>query len=181
MLPKEAQGHKLIQDVSTRWNSTLDMLSRLGEQTPALHACLSDPVLEKVKSNLVSKLYNFDEQVLVDDIVKVLQPFKTATISLSSEMQPTSAFVLPTLVRLQKALEVQPHDRNAIKKMKTEMSKNLLKRSNPQEKQICLISSLLHPKTKELAFVDSGDKEQAIKLAKEEMMEYIRNPTENRG
>ena len=91
-------------------------------------------------------------------------------------MQPTSAFVLPTLVRLQKALEVQPDDHNAIKKMKTEMSKNLLKRSNPQEKQICLISSLLHPKTKELAFVDSGDKEQAIKLAKEEMMEYIRNP-----
>ena len=49
LLPKEPQGHKLIQDIATRWNSTLDMLVRLSEQTPALHACISDPTLSKVK------------------------------------------------------------------------------------------------------------------------------------
>ena len=70
LLEKDCQGHKLIQDVPTRWNSTLDMLERLTEQTPALHACISDPALAKVKSVLQGKLYNFEEQQVIDDIVK---------------------------------------------------------------------------------------------------------------
>lgn len=42
VLPVEKQHHRLIQDVSTRWNYTLDMLIRLNEQQPALNIVASD-------------------------------------------------------------------------------------------------------------------------------------------
>ena len=54
LLDKSAVGHKLIQDVATRWNSTLDMRQRLLEQTAAIHATLFDPVLKNSTSAVQS-------------------------------------------------------------------------------------------------------------------------------
>ena len=83
LLDKEYHGHCLIQDVSTRWNSSLDMLKRPTEQIPAVHAAVMDPLLSKA-GELKSKLYTFDEQTTVDILIKILEPFKTAAVILSS-------------------------------------------------------------------------------------------------
>ena len=87
MLPREAQGHKLIQDVATRWKSTLDMLQRLSEQTAAMsiHATISDPSLVKVKNDLASKLFTYDDQRVVDQMIQLLKPFKNATETLQKK------------------------------------------------------------------------------------------------
>ena len=45
--------------------------------------------------------------------------------------------------------------------MKAEMSKNLAKRLTNEEREICMLSSLLHPKTKQLGFLDVAEKETA--------------------
>ena len=121
LLPKETQGHKLIQDVSTRWNSTLDMLERLSEQTAAIHATISDPSLVKVKNDLASKLFTYDDQRVVDQMIQLLKPFKNATETLSSEKIPTTPFILPTLIKLNMFLQHKPDDVACIKKMKAEM------------------------------------------------------------
>ncbi|KAK3087166.1 hypothetical protein FSP39_002502 [Pinctada imbricata] len=47
LLDRKAQGHRLIIDVATRWNSSLEMLKRLLEQSPALMALANDPSLSK--------------------------------------------------------------------------------------------------------------------------------------
>ena len=46
LLAEEHKGHKLIQDVSTRRN-TLQMLERVTEQTAALQAAVTEPVIKK--------------------------------------------------------------------------------------------------------------------------------------
>ena len=58
-------------------------------------------------------------------------------------------------------LEHKPDDIACVKKMKAEMSKNLAKRLPSEEREICMLSSLLHPKTKQLGFLDAAEKETA--------------------
>ena len=41
----EVPQHHLIQDVSTRWNSTYFMLDRLAEQRVAIYATIHDPTI----------------------------------------------------------------------------------------------------------------------------------------
>lgn len=115
-MPESAQGHKLIQDVCTRWNSTLDMLCRLAEQTPALHAVVLDPVLGKKGAELRFKLFSLEEQSLVEALIKVLHPFKIATEMLSAEKTPKQHLVLAILKKLQMALAELDNDLGPIKK-----------------------------------------------------------------
>lgn len=44
----ELPKHKLIQDVSTRWNSTYDMFSRYIEQQPAVFATRLSKDVKKI-------------------------------------------------------------------------------------------------------------------------------------
>ena len=61
LLSSDAVGHKLINDVPTRWNSTLAMLSHLVEQTPALLAMAYDSTLNKAATTIKNCVYNFEE------------------------------------------------------------------------------------------------------------------------
>ena len=78
-LPK----HKLIADVSTRWGSTFEMVSRIIEQQ-AICAVLADD--RKCWSKMPSK----DEFTTLEDMVKVLEPLSyILTYALSGEQHVT--------------------------------------------------------------------------------------------
>ena len=97
-------------------------------------------------------------------MIVILKPFKIATETLSSESLPTSSFILPTHVKLNNILAVSDDDFACIKKMKNEMSQNLSKRMTEQEKEICLLASVLHPKTKQLGFLSPEERDRARNL-----------------
>ncbi|XP_069105881.1 E3 SUMO-protein ligase ZBED1-like [Argopecten irradians] len=156
-----AQGHKLIQDVPTRWNSSLDMLKRLLEQSAALQATLLDKSLSKRASELQRNLY--EEMVIVGHLVEVLEGFKTATEMLSPEKTPSHHLILPVMKKLCQGILIEENDISIVKKVKKEMKSQLEDRFGP-EIDVALIASLLHPKTKHLSFLSTEEREKAHAL-----------------
>uniref|UniRef100_A0A3Q3FQ82 Zinc finger BED domain-containing protein 1-like n=1 Tax=Kryptolebias marmoratus TaxID=37003 RepID=A0A3Q3FQ82_KRYMA len=98
-------SHMLIQDVSTRWNSTFHMLCRLLEQRWPITAALSDPALTprgKHYLDLKPEQWN-----IIEEISKALQPFEEATVFLSGQDYVTLS-ALPQLVQsLKKSIQTQ--------------------------------------------------------------------------
>lgn len=94
---------KLIQDVSTRWNSTYDMVERLLEQRWPVTATLSDPeVTPRGKHYFDLKP---EQWVLLEELVKGLQPFECAPVYLNGQEYATAS-CLPQLVKgLQRSIQ----------------------------------------------------------------------------
>ncbi len=79
--------HKLIQDVSTRWNSTFFMLERLLEQRWPITVTLSDSeVTPRGKHYFDLKP---DQWSLLEELTQGLQPFQCATEFLSGQEYAT--------------------------------------------------------------------------------------------
>lgn len=99
--------HKLIQDVSTRWNSTYYMVERLLEQRWPVTATLSDPeVTPRGKHYFDLKP---DQWVLLEELTQGLQPFECATLYLSGQEYATAS-CLPQLVKgLQRSVQQTLH------------------------------------------------------------------------
>ncbi|CAG4992891.1 unnamed protein product [Colias eurytheme] len=88
--------HVLIQDVSTRWDSTLHALRRLLEQRVAVQASLPHV---KCRTELVT-----EEWILMEQVVSVLSYFEEATKSISQESSCLSD-AIPLINSLRKVLE----------------------------------------------------------------------------
>ncbi|XP_053146662.1 zinc finger BED domain-containing protein 4-like [Hemicordylus capensis] len=88
--------HLIPQDFPTRWNSTYLLLQRLQEQGPALHIMVKHGSLE------VCDLSDSDWK-LIAELVLVLEPFHSATSSLSTEAATLSQ-ALPVAFLLEKNL-----------------------------------------------------------------------------
>ena len=71
--------HKLVQDISTRWNSQVQMLERLIEQRTAVTLALSQSTNSNVPTNLTA-----DAWTTAEELVVALRPFLDATILMSA-------------------------------------------------------------------------------------------------
>jgi len=86
----------LIQDVSTRWNSTFHMIERLLEQRWPVTATLSDPeVTPRGKHYFDLKPEQWE---LLEELKQGLGPFEAATVYLSGQ-QYTTISGLPQVVK----------------------------------------------------------------------------------
>ncbi|XP_067318476.1 zinc finger BED domain-containing protein 4-like [Anolis sagrei] len=91
--------HRLLQDVSTRWNSTYMMLERIVEPQRAVHA-----VSLSVAAPINKLVPNNQEWMTITQLVEILEPFKIATDKLSGQKALLSQ-VLPVILRLKRHLE----------------------------------------------------------------------------
>ncbi|KAK7939206.1 hypothetical protein WMY93_002532 [Mugilogobius chulae] len=116
-------NHKLIQDVSTRWNSSLDMLERFWEQQPAvLNAMLS----RKMKRGEAMVTFTENDMVIIPEIIKLKTPLKVATTLLSEEKNPTISMIPPIQAKLKKHFLPLESDLELISQMKEQFTADFL-------------------------------------------------------
>ena len=151
-LPK----HKLIQDVCTRWNSSLDMLQRFLEQQPAVFATLMSRELRKGEE--VSTL-NERDIGNCEDIVKLMAPVKVMTTVMCEEEQPTISMIAPLKAKLENHFQPSDDDTPLIVEMKRAFSHDFGKRY-ADVKDLLYTASALDPRFKALPFLSDHDSER---------------------
>lgn len=162
---KQEQMHvtknTLIQDVSTRWNSTFHMVERLLEQRWPVTATLSDPeVTPRGKHYFDLKP---EQWALLEELKQGLEPFETATVYLSGQQYATVS-VLPQVVKgLKRSIHQSHFETSAGKAFLISAGKGITDRwgglstvSVDKDNPI-VISAALDPRYRKLKFVSPED------------------------
>ncbi|KAK1889398.1 Zinc finger BED domain containing protein 1 [Dissostichus eleginoides] len=119
--------HKLIQDVSTRWNSTYSMLERLLEQRCPVTAVLSEPGTTH-RSDRDLDLTTAQWRI-AEDIVSVLRPMINLTELLSQDVNASLSATLPMLVNMKRRhLLSRDDDSTTVKAVKKKITEENDKR-----------------------------------------------------
>lgn len=174
LLPEDIQKKSLVLDDGEKWSSLLEMIVVLSEQTPALHAAIMDPDIIGQNVDLRNHLYAFSEQSVLETLVKILTSFRTATEILTKSGEPTLQKVVPTFVKLDKCLEEDTDDSAMVKEIKVSLHDSIAQYLEPC-RDMCLLACLVHPQTKQMAFVSAKEKEQVRNLLYTEVKEQCEN------
>ena len=161
------KDHSLIQDVTTRWNSSYYMISRILEQQQPLCAAL----LEVKRTDLFP---SEEEFATMDIYIDVMKPLVTITEAIGAQKWVTISTLRPLLHKL---LDVhligKPDDKRLAKKMKLEMHTNLSKRYKDDVLTTLSKAAFLDPRLKQLPFLSSTEREDMHKSIKEEAAQMV--------
>ncbi|KAE8278882.1 hypothetical protein D5F01_LYC22461 [Larimichthys crocea] len=153
-------NHKLIHDVCTRWNSSVDMLERFWEQQPALlNAMLSRRI--RRGEGLAATAVNEDDMRLIQEIIKLMSPVKVATTLLSEEKSPTISMIAPIQAKLHKHFSEDNTDMPIIAEMKRRFRQDFFDRY-VELQELLNSASALDPRFKDLTFLDDVDSRDLI-------------------
>ncbi|XP_060594605.1 E3 SUMO-protein ligase ZBED1-like [Ruditapes philippinarum] len=146
--------HKLIIDVSTRWNSAYDMVSRFLEMQVAVFATLRSKDVGKVSDVSISD----EELLLAEEMIKFQKPLKDITVMLCSENNPTVSVIMPLQHQIVNSiLTGTDTECPAVTEMKSLVKKSLEPRYKGSE-QVLNMCSALDPRFKMLPFLSDEDK-----------------------
>ncbi len=102
---------KLVQDLVTRWNSTLAMLSSVFESHSAIRMVITHE--HETKKKYAHELLSDNELGIVEDLISLLDPFSEMTKLISGSKYVTSSIVLPAITRLCECLMLyEPNNGN---------------------------------------------------------------------
>ena len=157
----ELPKHSLIQDVSTRWNSTHDIIKRACEQQPAIAAVLYR------RRDLTHLELSSSEWRLLEDVAEVLEPYKDVTTYLSSESYPTISALGPLYIAIQAKLTLSSDGSNsaAIRRFKQLLDNDMSARYQDPNVSLCLNkTSFLDPRSKTLAHLSQCQQEEVLEV-----------------
>ncbi|XP_061878005.1 E3 SUMO-protein ligase ZBED1-like [Entelurus aequoreus] len=155
---KGITDHKLITDVTTRWNSAHDMVERFLEQLPAICAALVFPGVRKNNTADTSTLSDAEIKY-AEDIAMTLRPLKDATKIMSEDSSPTLSVIAPLNAQLLHDTEGDLADPPLVRDIKRAVHDDLATRYSSEKTQNLLhIASALDPRFKALPFL-AGDEQ----------------------
>lgn len=172
----ELQQLQVLQDVETRWNSALGMISRLLEILPAIWT-----VLYKDKK-YVHLLPSDTDRKNMEDLKELLHPVEEATEKVSAEKYSTVSLILPTMERFIKHDFVpKPNDSSLIVKAKDAVRTDLLKRYNKDDEQALLLrATVLDPRFKRMQWLGAENREKVYSQLKQDMLKTkVKSETES--
>jgi len=153
--------HTLLQDISTRWNSTYFMYERIAEQRWAIYAVIHDEqVTPSDQRHLDLKPEQWD---LLPQLVVVLKPLQVATTALSKD-QKSSLFhpVVNGLVKCH--LKPGEGDLEMVKWFKEVVAGELLRRFSFDSESVAVLSAALDPRYHHLNFFSAEERTQVCDI-----------------
>ena len=157
--------HVLIQDVTTRWNSSYYMLERLVEQRKAITAANTEcqPPAE----------LNTQQWLLTEKVIKLLRVFEEATREVSGEYASAS-IIIPIISALKKGISEDEED-HGIMSMKRGMLKSIQDRyGNVEQESLCVLATILDPRFKLKGFMSASSAAHARMLLITECEVYLK-------
>ncbi|KAJ8014381.1 hypothetical protein DPEC_G00039630 [Dallia pectoralis] len=149
---------KLIMDVVTRWNISMDMLERYLEQQAAITAALLSTEVRK-NARQLDTMDSADISV-AEEIVN-LEPLKKATTALSDEKSPTLSLILPLKAMIEQSMTPDEKDSTTIANMKTAILQNLSSRFT-EEQDFLIEGTALDPRFRSLPHLLPEQREEVF-------------------
>ncbi|XP_065103982.2 E3 SUMO-protein ligase ZBED1-like [Paramisgurnus dabryanus] len=173
----ELPQHKLIMDVTTRWNSTLDMLVRYLEQQAAIAAALTGPEVRQHARNIDT--LDTCDIVNAEDLVKLLNPLKTATTVLCEEKTPTVSLIVPLKNMIEQSMAPNDSDSPTVTDVKRAILTNISGRYSGDVYNYLLESTALDPRFQTLPQLDHDQREAVFQSIKKRIEQLLQNqPTD---
>ncbi|XP_059927935.1 E3 SUMO-protein ligase ZBED1-like [Gadus macrocephalus] len=143
---------QLVQDVPTRWNSTLEMIKRVRRNRDALHTTLSQQ-----KHNLA--LPTNAEYEKLANLEKQLEPCRYITELLGGDKYVSCSVVLPALCHLQHAMKISDDDPAYIVRFKAAFTTDLNQRREKINLEWLKVATALDPRFKDLKCLPRAERE----------------------
>ncbi|XP_017294385.1 E3 SUMO-protein ligase ZBED1 isoform X2 [Kryptolebias marmoratus] len=163
----------LSTDVRTRWNSTLDMLSRYLEQQAAIAGALSSPDL-----GLNTQIDALDSNDMRDteDLVRLLDPLKTATTVLCEEKSPPVSLIVPLKSMIEQSMTPNHDDSTTVADTKRAILSNISGTYSGDIYNFLLECTALDPRFRTLPLLD-GNQREAIFLRVQKKVKRLQTQT----
>ena len=161
-------ARKLMIDVSTRWNSSYDMLERFLQQQPAVTAALMSPEMRQREKD--ASTLNEADITNAEDVVKVLAPIKTITTILCSSHQPTVSMIIPMREKIITSMKSVEDDSELVKSVKAAITEDISKRYE-SNRDFLLQSTALDPRFRSLPMLDRASRAEVFAALAEKTSE----------
>lgn len=160
----------LIQEVSTRWNSTFYCLERFILLSAHVGKILLSPRLQ-APPNMLTPF----ELAIAEECLTLLRPFKAATKEISGEKYVSGSLVIPLINCITTSLSRTCVSSKIAHDLKKSLEAQVQKRFTPMEKiTLIAIATILDPRFKKIHFISPHNLAAAISILKDEVKVELR-------
>ncbi|XP_051785588.1 zinc finger BED domain-containing protein 4-like [Erpetoichthys calabaricus] len=167
-------------DVTTRWNSSLDMLVRYLEQQAAIAAALTSPEIRQNARNIDT--LDTCDIVNAEFLVKLLNPLKTATTVLCEEKRPTVSLIVPLKNMIEQNMAPNDSVSPTVADTKRAILSNISGRYSGDVYNYLLESTALDPRFQSLPQLDCNQREAVFQRIQKRVEQLQQNqPTDEKS